>query len=88
MCALFCRRQRERKLDVFFSAKKAQDFCRGEVTGAFSGEEVSVSLVYALGLWTDQTPPIRASKWKHCRKKRQTKWVPKMVNNLGKQNVK
>jgi hypothetical protein len=29
---------------------------------SISGEEVSVSLDYALGLWTDQTPPIRVSK--------------------------
>jgi hypothetical protein len=27
-----------------------------------SCEKVSVSLVYALGLWTDQTPPICVSK--------------------------
>jgi hypothetical protein len=29
--AMFRWRQRERKLDVFFFAKKAQDVCRGEV---------------------------------------------------------
>ncbi len=31
-------------------------------TRAFRGEEVSISLVYNLGLWTDQTPLICASK--------------------------
>ncbi len=31
---MFRRRQRERKLDVFFSAKKAQDVCRAMVGGA------------------------------------------------------
>jgi hypothetical protein len=30
--AMFRQRQQERKLDLFFSAKKAQDVCRGEVT--------------------------------------------------------
>jgi hypothetical protein len=30
---MFHRRQRERKLDVFFSAKKAQDVCRAMVRG-------------------------------------------------------
>jgi hypothetical protein len=28
MRVMFCRHQRERKLDVFFSTKKAQDACR------------------------------------------------------------
>jgi hypothetical protein len=31
--AMLRRRQRERKLDLFFSAKKAQDVRRGEVLG-------------------------------------------------------
>ncbi len=48
-----------------------------------SGEEVSVSLVYALGLWTDQTPPICASK-RNTAGKGKTEWVPEKVN-LGKQ---
>jgi hypothetical protein len=34
MHAMFCWRQRERKLDLFFPAKKAQDVCRGEVRGS------------------------------------------------------
>jgi hypothetical protein len=47
-----------------------------------SGEEVSISLVYALGLRTDQTPPIRASK-RNTAGKAKTKWVPNKAN-LGK----
>jgi hypothetical protein len=31
MRAMFRQRQQERKPDLFFSAKKAQDVCRGEV---------------------------------------------------------
>jgi hypothetical protein len=31
MRAMFCRQQRERKLDVFFPAKKAKDVCRAVV---------------------------------------------------------
>jgi hypothetical protein len=31
MRAMFCRRQRERILDLFFPAKKAQDVRQGEV---------------------------------------------------------
>jgi hypothetical protein len=50
--------------------------------GECSGEEVSVSLVYALGLRIDQTPPIRASK-SNTTGKAKTKWVPKKAN-LGK----
>jgi hypothetical protein len=38
------------------------DLLRGKVEGEVIGEELSISLVYALGLWTDQTSPIRASK--------------------------
>ena len=49
------------------------------------GEEGSVSLVYALGLQTDQTPPIRASK-RNTTGKDKIEWVPKLVN-LGKKNI-
>ncbi len=45
-----------------------------------SGEEVIVSLVYALGLRTDQTPPIRVSK-RNTMGKGKTKWVPKKANS-------
>jgi hypothetical protein len=53
----------------------------------FSGEEVSVCLVvYTLGLQTDQTPPICASK-RNTTGKDKTEWVPKMANS-GKRNIK
>jgi hypothetical protein len=48
-----------------------------------SGEEVSVSLVYALGLWTDQTPPIRASKKNTAGKRKQNR-VDSREGELGK----
>ena len=53
----------------------------------FSGEEVSVSLGYALGLRTDQTPPIRASN-RNTAGKRKTKWVPEKGNNSGDKEEK
>jgi hypothetical protein len=46
-----------------------------------SGEEVSVSLGYALGLQTDQTPPIHASKGTPPEKTK-TEWIPK-ITRLG-----
>jgi hypothetical protein len=55
MCAMFCWRQRERKLDVFFFAKKSQDNCRGEVKGTLAvfagaknptGQTVSLKKVF------------------------------------------
>jgi hypothetical protein len=33
---MFCRQQREKKLDVFFPAENAQDVCWGEVTPHFN----------------------------------------------------
>jgi hypothetical protein len=42
---MFRRRQRERKLDVFFSAKKAQDVCRAVVDEASQFVRITLQLI-------------------------------------------
>jgi hypothetical protein len=42
---MFCRRQRERKLHVFFPAKKTQDVRRAMVTGSLASIGIDIILV-------------------------------------------
>jgi hypothetical protein len=57
----------------FLQTCKVSIFCKYSLLRGIRGEEVSISLVYALGLQTDQTLPIHTSKMKHLKT---TWWNP------------